>query len=362
MERIRRAMVVAVVVVAGAALGTQTVRGDIFATGDEAVLVFADAADGDTAPYRVIAGLDADLTDISSLAIDLRHRELFVSSWEGRVMVFDLDDDGNIAPKREIAGGNTGLVGPAGMAIDPVDDLLYVADPFDDRISVFARDADGDVAPVRTIEGSNTLLDAPIELFLDLVHGELFVTTVGFATDEKTVTVFDLAEIGGAGVNDVAPKRRLIGPSTHLSGPRGMALELASDMLVVADYDGRSLHFYPRTAAGDTGPSRSIDGASTELSAPYDLVLRPDGEILAGNDGGSGSSVVGHAFTASGDATPLRLLEGASTQLVYSTGIASDRAAYCSSGNAVDGCLFRDNFEGGGFCYWSSAVGGDVCI
>ena len=44
------------------------------------------------------------------------------------------------------------------------------------------------------------------------------------------------------------------------------------------------------------------------------------------------------------------------------TGIITDRAKNCSEGNSVDGCIFRDNFEAGDVCYWSSGVGTPACV
>ncbi len=358
----RRAGTLALAVLALALGAAAPSPAEIYATGNAAVLVFGDGADGDTAPYHVISGANTDLAGASSLALDLIHRELFVSSWYGRIMVFDLDDDGDVAPKREITGSNTGFGQSAGMAIDPVNDLLYVADLTNDRVAVFARDADGDVAPIRTIEGSNTTLDSPIEalprprarralrLHPRLHHHREDGDRLRSRPNRQRRDQRRGAE---------APADRRLDPARQPARHGDRAL--AADGLIVSDRNG-AIRFYARDAANDTAPVKNITGASTNVYAPYDLVLRRSDEILVGNDGSPDSTVVGHALTASGDATPVRVLAGDSTLLEYSNGIATDRAKYCSEGNAVDGCLFRDNFESAGVCYWSSVTGGPACF
>jgi hypothetical protein len=336
---------------------------EIYATADAAILVFGDGASGNIEPYHVVTGGLTRLTGAVGLAVDLPHLELFVSDNAGRILVFGLDDDGDVAPKRELSGAATGLDSPAGMAIDPVNDELWVADADAERVAVFARDADGDVAPLRTISGATSGILNPVHVFLDLVHDEVYVSNIDFptVTTGPAVTVHDLAAVAGAGTHDVAPVRRLAGATTGIGSPRGIAIDLATDTLILADYNG-SLRAFDRDADGDVAPTREIAGGSTGLNGAYDLTLRRVPELLVGTDGSPDSAVVGHSVTADGDATPIRLLEGPSTGLVFSTGVATDRARYCSEGRAVDGCLFRDNFEGGGVCYWSDAVGGPGCF
>ena len=77
---------------------------------------------------------------------------------------------------------------------------------------------------------------------------------------------------------------------------------------------------------------------------------------------GLDANFIGHARTAVDDATPIRYVAGPATNLSSPTGIATDRAKNCAEGNSVDGCVFRDNFEAGDVCYWSSGVGTPACV
>ncbi len=61
------------------------------------------------------------------------------------------------------------------MAYDPVRDEIVVPQFFAFAILTFRGDADGDVAPVRKIFGPSTQLKNPMALALDPIHGEIFV-------------------------------------------------------------------------------------------------------------------------------------------------------------------------------------------
>lgn len=231
---------------------------------------------------------------------------------------------------------------------------IFVAS--DGAIRVFADGADGDVAPLRSIAGPSTQISAPVLLFLDLVHQEIFLSNIVFGPDPARLLVFGLGATG-----DATPLRSISGATSAIGNPRSVVVDLEHDELFVTEYDSSVVRVYARTADGDVAPLRTIGGPSTALEKGYELVLTRDDELLVGCDSSTAGHLTGHARSASGDATPTRLIAGTNPQLVFSTGVVSSRAKECSSGRAVDGCLFRDGFERGSTCDWDLASGAPAC-
>lgn len=325
------------------------VRGEIFVGSDTEILVFADDADGDVVPLRKISGILTELPAVFTLAADRVHRELWVSGCLGipSILVFGMDDEGDVSPRRRISGAATGLVNACSTILDLVHDEVYVVDAAG-AVRVFPRLADGDVAPTRTITGAATGLTLPTMGYLDLVHDELYVAT---SSGAARVRVFARTASG-----DVAPIRTLTLSASPTGNPRGLLVDLENDELIVVDLTRVAVRFYPRTASGTTAMLREIRGAATLLNAPHQTILTDGDELLIGNEVGATENFVGHARTAVGNATPTRLVTAIGNAFGPFTGITTDRARNCSEGNSVDGCVFRDNFEGADTRYWSSAV------
>ncbi|HWP84797.1 MAG TPA: hypothetical protein VNN17_06380, partial [Terriglobia bacterium] len=79
-------------------------------------------------------------------------------------------------PSRAIAGQKTQFARTMhDMAYDPVRDEIVVPQYFAFGILTFRGDADGNVAPIRRILGPSTQLLSPEALALDYVNGEIFV-------------------------------------------------------------------------------------------------------------------------------------------------------------------------------------------
>ncbi len=160
------------------------------------VLVFNRTDAGNTAPKRVIKG---DLTAfggwLGGIAWDAQAHVLLVAantsqpdgSVSARILAFDDAADGNVAPLRTIAGAATGLELPAGsyllgLAIDPLRRRLVASVSADteaanNKLLVFALDDDGDVAPLQVIAGPQTgfeSIGAPIWVPPDAIFGDGF--------------------------------------------------------------------------------------------------------------------------------------------------------------------------------------------
>ncbi len=332
---------------------------EIFVGSGNAIIVFADDANGEVEPLRTISGPLTELPSVFTLMLDRVHREIWVSGCLGStsILVFSMDDVNEVPPLRKISGASTGLVNACSTLLDLLHDELYVIDAAG-AVRVFPRLADGDVAPTRTISGALASLNQPAMGYLDLVNDELYV--VNFSNGIPAVPrvrVFARAADG-----NVAPIRTLGLTGSGISNPRGLLVDLEQDELIVINLGDDAVRFYARTASGADSWLREIQGVATLLDAPHQVVLTEGDEMLIGNEGGLDANFIGHARTAVDNATPIRYVAGPATSLTSPTGIATDRAKNCSEGNSVDGCIFRDNFEAADSCYWSSSIGTPACV
>ncbi|MGN6105713.1 MAG: hypothetical protein ACTHU0_11455 [Kofleriaceae bacterium] len=128
----------------------------------------------------------------------------------------------------------------------------------------------------------------------------------------SAMSVDGTATVAGGVVTGVSKGKIRI--SAELDGTSG-SIELdvrGSALLVVSNFDSRNLAVYPWWASGDVGPSRAIVGASTGLIQPRGLAVVND-EIIAVDQGSNSVNVF--AFDASGDVSPLRRLLGGDTRL-----------------------------------------------
>lgn len=148
------------------------------------VLVFDRTASGNTAPKRVIQGVNTLLGSYASaIAYNEAAHEIYVAAYvqnadqsrSGRILVFDDAAAGNAPPKRKISGIFTGLELTSsgrisGLAIDPQRQVLIVAvddynTPANDSLLMYPLGAAGNTPPSQSISGTQTgfaSLGAPI--------------------------------------------------------------------------------------------------------------------------------------------------------------------------------------------------------
>ena len=119
------------------------------------IRTFADSAQGDTKPLRIIEGAHTKLNWPMGIDIDSVHDEIAVANnGDKSVLVFRRTATGDIAPLRVIQGPHTGIDSPMGAAIDSKNDELWVADYGDHTALVFSRTASGDAAPKRIVRNA----------------------------------------------------------------------------------------------------------------------------------------------------------------------------------------------------------------
>lgn len=152
------------------------------------------------------------------------------------------------------------------MAYDPVRDEILIPQFFAFSILTFRGDANGNVAPVRKIFGPSTQLKNPQAVALDWIHGEIFVP------QGDRVLVFPRDTNG-----DAAPLRILGSAESPVDAGR-LTVDPVHDLLIGASGDG--LKIYDRQAKGNDKPLRIIthkDAKEVGL-----LTSHPEGGMIFG--------------------------------------------------------------------------------
>jgi hypothetical protein len=258
------------------------------------------------------------------------------------------DANGDVAPIRVLGGPNSTLMAPAGGAFDASEGTIFIADFWGQAIRVFPAYADGDVAPLR-------VLDAPIlgqvrTLALDSLHGEIITTTsgccvAGFAHDASGSAPWLHALNWGGGAGSV----------TQLNYPPSLTYLAASDEVAVADSDigppyAPKVLVFNRTDAGNTAPKRVIKGGQTGFGNWIAGVAWDAGAHVlyvaastSNPDSTASTRILAFDDQADGDAAPLRTIAGAMTQLELGAGAHLQGLAIDPIGRRVIAGISADN-------------------
>lgn len=237
---------------------------------------------GDTAPVKVLRGPSTQLDSLRSIAFDSAGR-MYVSDYpDDKIMVYAADwADGDTAPIKVLSGASTGLDWPYGIAFD-ASDRMYVTNRMGDSVTVYAAGwadgAGGDVAPVNTLSGPATGLDGPQILAFDS-HYRMFVTNNSFP---PKVTMYPSGWADGAGGNVPATKT-LIGASTELSSPHGIAFDSEDQMHIVNTFSESITVYEPDWVDGDTAPIKSLSGPNTRIDSPWEIAFDASDRLYSGN-------------------------------------------------------------------------------
>ena len=284
----------------------------------DAIMVYPRTATGDLAPSFTIFG--ASGSGPHQIAVRPDAGEIVVA--DNRAYSISVYDVASGALVRSISGPSTGIVRPTGVAVDELHGEIFVANDFAGTITVYDVNASGDAAPKRTLVLN---LSRPSSVAVDVVHDELIVASASVLGD--WIAAFERSATG-----PVSAKRSIQGPQTTLSLPHGVVLDLLHDEILVANSsyttpDSGAVLAFGRTDAGDVAPLRTLEGPATQLCNPVGLALdgATDEIVVANSNFGSGScaeSVTTYARTASGNLPPTRTLAGPLTDLLNPTGVA----------------------------------------
>jgi hypothetical protein len=232
--------------------------------GNHTATVYPIDANGDAAPLRVIrsAPIGTPATMLSNphtVAFDSKRDQILAANCVGHpgLLAFARMADGGMKPLREIVGQNTLISRTVhDMAYDAVRDEIVVPSFYIFGILTFRGDANGDVAPVRKIFGPSTQLKVVEAVAIDPVHGEIFVP------QGERVLVFSRDTNG-----DSAPIRILAGPDTGIRGLGRVTVDPVNNVLITAGNGG--FRIFDRRASGNTKPLGTVSGDGTALMTTY---------------------------------------------------------------------------------------------
>ncbi len=157
--------------------------------------------------------------------MDWIHGEIFVPQID-RILVFPRDADGDTAPIRILGGLNSGIRASR-LTVDPVHDLLIVSGR---GLAIYDRQASGMAKPLRFIssegaQGASLLTTNP-------ESGMIFaaVRPGGRYLPEDYVGVWSVFDNGNA-----PPRYTIGGPNGLLSDARGIAVDAKNGNVIVSD-------------------------------------------------------------------------------------------------------------------------------
>jgi hypothetical protein len=206
----------------------------------QAILTYRGDANGEERPIRIIQGPHSQLDAPEHLEVDFVHNEIFVPTRHGSVLVFPRDGQGDVAPIRVLEGPDTMLDGDEPLAVDPVHNLLIVggrAGRGQARLLIFDRTDSGNVKPKAVIGGPASHLTGfggPFTVYPP--KSEIIVSVRGpgpyaeLSSDESYVGIWSINDNG-----DVPPKMTIGGPKGVLRMPRGIALDVKNQNMLVSD-------------------------------------------------------------------------------------------------------------------------------
>ena len=213
----------------------------------QGVLTFRGGASGEEAPIRVIQGSRTQFKAPDRVALDLVNNEIFVGE-RGYILVFPRDANGNVAPIRRLEGPDLPN-GLSQIAVDPVRNLLIVGGG--GGLRIYNRTDSGNVKPKAMIGGPKSGFRGPNGPIAVHVPTGLIVASrnlsraaresnseAGASSDQINnqgeIVVYSVEDRG-----DVPPRFRI--GTGFLKVPRGIALDPASQNLVVSDKIGNRI-------------------------------------------------------------------------------------------------------------------------
>jgi hypothetical protein len=250
------------------------------------ITVYSADANGDAQPIRIINQFNllgvGDLERPISLVIRPQPENILLTdqslSAPGPSRILELSTiAGQNDPIGRIQGSASQLRTPAGIALDQAQ-RIYVAEPQGNRILIYIWPGQEfiDLSPFAIIEGAATLLNNPVDLGLDS-QGNLYVVNRGtfpHPSSDAGITVYASAALapGGAFIRNIAPIRRLGGPSTpnaNLVDPNGIALDAAGRIFVT---QSNSFQIFPSGANGNASHDQIINDQT--INNPVGIVAR----------------------------------------------------------------------------------------
>ena len=304
--------------------GSTGTGGQLYVSTANSILRFSDveATVGNVAPTATITS--PSLSGPQHMTIDTAADRLYVANQSGRsILIFDNASTlatGSVTPTRIISGGNTGFANPIDVAVDTINNLLYVADGTSILLFTSASTINGNVAPTSNINVGVTIGG----ILLDATNNQLYLTDPGDNVVDRLDSASSQTVVGIVG-------GAIAGPDTHLSTPRGLALDGSGRLLVSNSVAPLSITTYASasSATGDVIPFGNITGNSTTLQSPQQIALNPNilnGELYVVDPVAASIIIFSNVSTTQGNLAPSRTITGSSTGLAVNAinGLALD--------------------------------------
>ena len=197
------------------------------------ILIYPPGSNGNVIPSATIGGVDSEIQNPWGIAIDLQGDILVAEAAtdkKGRLLIFPAGTQGEAKPRFVLEGNDDRLIAPTAIAVDS-GGIIYVANgeghTMDGAgLSVFREARSDSSAPalVASIKGLKTgLMDDPVALISGIAidsRRNIYVTIP--ATRHNPVSRIVVFAAGSDG--EVVPRAVIVGPSTKLSGPSGIAI------------------------------------------------------------------------------------------------------------------------------------------
>lgn len=316
-------------------------NGTNIATG---VSVFPVSANGATAPARMFTdgtnttpipwGLTLDPSGNVAVAYQ---NSGFAGSFD-EIAFFSPASSGPVTPLFQLTGSSTGLAFPGPIAFDGSGEL-YVGNFLANDVTAYAAGAHGNAAPIHTLTGDLTnAINNPEAVAVDS-SGNIYVANAGSLIElgVDSVTVY------GPGANGYpTPIRTITGPLTQLSSPIGLVVDSSGNVYVLNGFIGTtSITVYAPGATGNVAPIRTIAGSLTGLGSSVPgspMALDGSGNLYVLNLSSSiyGRSVLTFAAGANGNVAPIRAITDTTSTTINgnrSTALAVDFAGNVYAGS-----------------------------
>jgi DNA-binding beta-propeller fold protein YncE len=208
------------------------------------------------------------------------------------------------------------------------DSRLYISGNGSDALLVYdaANSVTGNTAASRTVVGTSTTLNAPRGIAVDMARNQVYIANTG----DNSILVFSSASTM---TGDIAPFHSISNIGDPIS-PIGLFIDPINDRLYVTS--GNSVLVYDNVS-GLNGtnimPNRTLTGGSTELSTPTGIFVDTTRDLLYVANGDSQILVFNNASTVNGSSTgPIRTISIASSSAGVFVDVMADRLYVVNTG------------------------------
>ncbi len=227
------------------------------------------------------------------------------------------------------SGGGGGTAVP--VSTTGTGSQLYVSGNAGHRLLIYndAASVSGSALPNRVVAGGLTTLSGPRGIAVDMARDQIYVAN--YLND--SILVFHNARTVTGGD---APNRMITG--APLSRPSALFMDMVNNRLYVVNTNGNSILIYDNasTLNGGVAPSRTLTGVATTLSAPIGIYVDTTRNLLYVSNGNNQILIFSNAASVTGNVVPARTVAGLSSSGGIYVDVMTDRLYVANMGtNAI---------------------------